>query len=95
MSRHHLLPPVTYTAPPPPKKIANRKRRIDVGEGGDIEEVSESNEATAASRATATTGRLPPQTFPAIEGADRKPHNPAGRLSESTLTAMLQAQELK
>jgi hypothetical protein len=33
--------------------------------------------------------------FPAIEASDRKPQNPSGRLSESTLTVMLQAQELK
>jgi len=36
-----------------------------------------------------------PANFPAIEASDRKPKNPQGRLSESTLTAMLQVQELK
>jgi hypothetical protein len=39
--------------------------------------------------------KLAPQTFPAIEASDRKPKNPQGRLSETTLTAMLQAQEIK
>jgi hypothetical protein len=35
------------------------------------------------------------QNFTAIEGAEQKPRRPMGRLSENTLKAMLQAQELK
>jgi hypothetical protein len=93
MSRHHILPPITYT-PPPPKKIEKKRRRIGVGEMEDLEEAVEA-EATATGRSTLAAGKLPPPNFPAIEASDRKPKNPTGRLSESTLTAMLQAQELK
>jgi hypothetical protein len=39
--------------------------------------------------------RLPAQNFPEIEGADRKPRHPSGRLSQGTLSVLLQAQELK
>jgi hypothetical protein len=94
MSRHHILPPITYTPPPPPKKIEKKRRRIGVGEMDDLEEAAEA-EATATGRSTLAAGKLPPANFPAIEASDRKPKNPTGRLSESTLTAMLQAQELK
>ena len=93
MSRHHILPPNTYT-PPPPKKIEKKRRRIGVDEMDDPEEAAEA-QATATGRSTPAAGKLPPPNFPAIEGADRKPKNPTGRLSESTLTAMLQVQELK
>jgi hypothetical protein len=93
MSRHHILPPISYI-PPPPKKIEKKRRRIGAGEMDDLEEVAEA-EATASGRSTLTAGKLLPPNFPAIEGADRKPKNPTGRLSESTLTAMLQVQELK
>jgi len=93
MSRHHILPPITYTPPPPPK-IEKKRRRIGVREMDDPEEAAEA-EATASPRSTLAPRKLPPANFPAIEGADRKPKNPTGRLSESTLTAMLQVQELK
>jgi len=92
MSRHHILPPIAYTTPPQPKKITNRKRRI---EAGDVEDTEEIQEAAEDGRPAAAGHKLPLSNFPAIEGADRKPHNPQGRLSESTLTVMLQAQELK
>jgi hypothetical protein len=39
-------------------------------------------------------GQLP-QDFPEIDGADRKPHHSPGRLSQGTLSVLLQAQELK
>jgi hypothetical protein len=35
------------------------------------------------------------QNFAPVEGADQKPQHPKGRLSEGTLKAMLQAQELE
>jgi hypothetical protein len=91
MSRHHILPPITYI-PPPPKKIEKKRRRIGIGEMDDLEEEAE---ATASGRLKLAAGKLPPPNFPAIEASDRKPKNPTGRLSESTLTAMLQVQELK
>ena len=91
MSRHHILPPIAYTPPPPPKK-PNRKRRVGVGELDDTEEVPLNREATGPG-GSAAAGKPAPQTFPAIEASERKPKNPAGRLSEGTLAAMLQAQE--
>ena len=94
MSRHHMLPPLAYVAPRQPKKIEKRRRRIDVGETDDPEAIAKAD-ATGASQSQVAANRLPPPTFPAIEASDRKPQNPSGRLSQTTLTVMLQAQELK
>ncbi len=97
MSRHHILPPLAYVPQPKPKQIENRKRRIQVGGVGtfdDLDEAGETSEATAAGRSTAAFSKPPPQNFPAIEGSESKPQHVGGRLSESTLKAMLQAQEL-
>jgi hypothetical protein len=91
MSRHHMLPPIVYT-PPPPKKIEKKKRRIGIGQMDDLEEAAEAK-ATGASRSTLAPGKPPPPNFPAIEGAERKPQNPSGRLSETTLTELLRVQE--
>ena len=95
MSRHHMLPPIVYAPPPKPKKIETRKRRTQVGSFDDVDEAGETHEATATGRSTPTLNKLPPQNFPAIEGSESKPQHPRGRLSEDTLKAMLQAQELK
>ena len=94
MSRHQMLPPLAYVPPPQPKKIEKRRRRIDFGEVDDLEQAAEAD-ATPASRSPAAADRIPVPAFPAIEAADRRPLNPSGRLSESTLTVMLQAQELR
>jgi hypothetical protein len=40
------------------------------------------------------SNKPPPQNFPAIEGSESKPQHSNGRLSEGTLKALLQAQEL-
>jgi hypothetical protein len=98
MSRHQMLPPIIYATPPPPKKIETRKRRIQVGGTGsidDMEELGETHEATGFSPSTPAGIKLPLQNFTPIEGAEQKPHHPRGRLSESTLKVMLAAQELK
>jgi len=94
MSRHHMLPPLAYVPPPQPKKIEKRRRRIDVGETDDLEEVAKAD-ATGASQSQVAANKLQPPTFRAIEASDRKPQSPSGRLSETTLTVMLQAQELQ
>jgi hypothetical protein len=94
MSRHHILPPLVYVPQPKPKKIENRKRRIQVGNFDDVGEADESDEATGASRSDPAFNKPPPQNFPAIEGSESKPQHPNGRLSEGTLKALLQAQEL-
>jgi len=91
MSKHHTLPPIIYTPPPKPKKT-EKKRRVGVSMLGEFDEAAETRESGASGQPTV---RLPPQNFPEIEGADRKPHHPHGRLSQSTLSVLLQAQELK
>ena len=98
MSRHPILPPLAYVAEPKPKKIENRKRRLQAGGAGTfdgMDEAGETGEATAASQSTPAFNKPAPQNFPAIEGSDSKPQHPRGRLSEDTLKAMLQTQELR
>lgn len=95
MSRHHMLPPVVYAPPPKPKKIETRKRRIQVGSFEGMDETGETHDATAAGQSTPAFNKPPPQNFSAIEGSESKPQHPRGRLSEDTLKAMLQTQELK
>jgi hypothetical protein len=92
MSKHHTLPPIVYTPPPKPKKT-EKKRRIGVGLFGGIDETAETRDASAFNQPMQV--QLPMQNFPEVEGADRKPHHPAGRLSQGTLSVLLQTQELK
>jgi hypothetical protein len=94
MSRHHILPPVVYVPQAKPKKIETRKRRVQVGNFDDVREAGEADEAAAASLTAPAFNKPPPQNFPAIEGSESKPQHPSGRLSEGTLKALLQAQEL-
>jgi hypothetical protein len=98
MSRHHIQPPVIYTPPPKPKKIETRKRRIGVGIAGlidDTDEAGETQRAAGFGPSTPASLKQPLPNFTAIEGAEQKPHHPRGRLSEGTLKAMLEVQELK
>jgi hypothetical protein len=90
MSKHHTLPPIIYTPPPKPKKT-EKKRRVGIGM---LDETAETRESGASGQPTPAM-RLPPQNFPEIEGADHKPRHPSGRLSQGTLSVLLQAQELK
>ena len=91
MSKHHTLPPIIYTPPPRPKKI-EKKRRIGIGQ---LSEFDETAEASGTGQPMPAANRLPAQNFAEIESADRKPQYPHGRLSEGTLKAMLEIQELK
>jgi len=98
MSRHQMLSPIVYASPPTPKKIETRKRRIQVDGAGsidDIEEMGETQQATGFSPPTPAGSKSPLQNFTAIEGVERKPQHPRGRLSESTLKVMLEAQEFE
>lgn len=98
MSKHHTLPPIIYTPPPKPKKIETRKRRAGIGLFGELDETADTREASSADRTgqpMAAIDKLPPQNFAEIEGADRKPHHPTGRLSQDTLSVLLHAQELE
>jgi hypothetical protein len=90
MSRHHILPPLAYL-PPPPKKIEKPKRRLRLG---DVDETEEAAQASEVSDQPAPPGSvLAKPDLPAIEGSERKPQHPSGRLSEDTLRVMLQVQE--
>ena len=92
MSHHHMLPPIVYTPQPKPKKIEPRKSRIRMYGAADAGEVAEAFES---GEPPAPVGPMPaPENFVPVEGAERKPQQPQGRLSESTLKVMLQVQEL-
>jgi hypothetical protein len=93
MSRHHIMPPAIYT-PPPPKKI-EKKRRIGIGRFSELDETDEAREAGEAGPPAPIAGSLLQQNFAEIEGAERKPRHPQGRLSQGTLSALLRVQELK
>jgi hypothetical protein len=98
MSRHHILPPIVYVPQPKPKKIENRKSRIQMRSAGSVEDagdVEETYEPVEAGRLLPAGGRSALETFTAIEGADGKIPSTTGRLSENTLKALLFAQELK
>jgi hypothetical protein len=84
-----MLTPIVYTPEVKPKKIAPKKSRIQMGAAGSVDETGETEETFEAAGP-----KLPLQNFAPIEGAEQKPQQ-QGRLSESTLKVMLQAQELK
>ena len=85
-----MLMPIVYTPQVKPKKIEPKKSRIQMRAAGSVDGDDEAGETFEAAGI-----KLPLQNFAPIEGADQKPQHPQGRLSESTLKAMLQAQELK
>ena len=60
-----------------------------IDETADVEETPD-----GPGRAMPTVNRPPLPNFSAIEDSTRKPLHTTGRLSENTLKAMLQAQEL-
>jgi hypothetical protein len=93
MSKHHTLPPIIYT--PPPKKIEKKKRRIGIGMLNELDEMADARETGGTGQPAPIVNRPPPQNFSEIEGAERKPQHPRGRLSEGTLKAMLEVQEMK
>ena len=94
MTKHHTLPPIIYTTPPKPKKI-EKKRRIGIGMLSELDEMANASETGGTGQAAPIINRPSPQNFPEIEGAERKPQHPQGRLSEGTLKAMLEVQEMK
>jgi hypothetical protein len=94
MSRHHIMPPAVYT-PPPPKKIESKKRRTAISMLDELDETAETRETSANGQPTPVASKLLQQNYPEIEGSDRKPRHPSGRLSQGTLSALLKVQELK
>jgi hypothetical protein len=94
MSRHHMLPPIVYTPQAKPRKIENRKSRIQArgaGAAGATDETGESHEAFGPAPAGL---KSLPSNQPEIEGAEDKPQRQS-RLSENTLKLLLQVQELE
>jgi hypothetical protein len=94
VSRRHILPPVVYSPPPPKPKETRRKRGVgttqaarETDEAGETEETSEASRTTQARGASVAQHQLP------VEGAERKIPSPNGKLSDSTLKAMLEVQE--
>ena len=94
MSRHHIMPPVTYT-PPPPKKIESKKRRAAISMLDELDETADARETGGTGQSAPVANRLLQQNYPEIEGADRKPKHPQGRLSQGTLSVLLRVQEMK
>jgi hypothetical protein len=90
-----MLTPIVYAPEVKPKKIAPKKSRIQMHGTGSVDETEETFEAAGPGQATPAGPKLPLQNFAPIEGAEQKSQQPQGRLSESTLKVMLQAQELK
>jgi hypothetical protein len=95
MSRHHILPPIIYTPEPPKPKEARRKRGVGYARGAGLtDETEETDEAGETSRATQPRTASPlPSHPPPIDGAERRVPSPNGKLSDSTLKAMLEVQE--
>jgi len=89
MSRHHITPAAVYT-PPPPKKI-EKKRSTTIGRFGELNGTEEARETSSTARPMQIASK---QNFPEIEGAERKPRQPSGRLSQSTLSVLLRVQEM-
>jgi hypothetical protein len=93
-----MLPPIIYVPQPKPKKIEPRKSRIQIRSAGRIEdsgEVEETYEAAGPGRPAPAGYKSALENFPAIEGTENKPPSTTGLLSEGTLKAMLQVQELE
>jgi hypothetical protein len=91
-----MLPPIVQVPQPKPKKIENRKSRIQMRAGGaiaDAADIEDINEFTGPGGTNPAANRSPPQNFAAIEGSEEKPRRAMGRLSENTLKVMLLAQE--
>ena len=87
------MPPVVYT-PPPPKKIESKKRRTGISMLSELDETEDARETSASGQPVPVASKLLQQNFSEIEGADRKPRQPSGRLSQGTLSALLKVQEM-
>jgi hypothetical protein len=97
MSRHHILPPIVYTPAPPKPKETRRKRGVGQLRGTrETDEASETEETSETSHSVPARGMSPlPQNQIPVEGAERKIPSPNGKLSDDTLKAMLEMQEME
>ena len=93
MSRHHILPPIIYTPKPPKPKEARRKRGVGYARGAGLTEETEGVGETPRTTQPRTAPALPPHQTP-IDGAERRIPSPNGKLSDDTLKAMLEVQEV-
>ncbi|MGO9356733.1 MAG: hypothetical protein ACLP1D_03555 [Xanthobacteraceae bacterium] len=91
MSRHHMLPPITYVPTPKPKKIEKRRRSSAAQGASAASDVDETGDIVEDAPVTASSV---PQAYPTqVEtAAERGPPTP-GKLSSTTLTAVLVEQE--
>jgi hypothetical protein len=96
VSRHHTLPPIIYTPSAPKPKDTKRKRGVGSLQGkraaDGVDETEETSETTHT--APARNAAPLPQHVP-IEAAERRVHSTTGHLSDGTLKAMLEVQELE
>jgi hypothetical protein len=97
VSRHHMLPPIIYTPEPPKPKKAERRRGVGTIKGkGGVDEADETEETGEVSGfgAPARAAAPPPKNpSTSVEAAERRIPSTTGKLSESTLTELLQMQE--
>jgi hypothetical protein len=95
VSRHHILPPIITTPEPPKPKEARRKRSIGgVWQKRGTDGADEAD-GTGDSARPAPTQR--PNQHPSgtpIEATERRIPSTSGKLSDDTLKAMLEAQEV-
>ena len=99
MSRHHMLPPIQYTPVQKPKKAETRPRlrRLNKSAGGvdELSDLDETEDVQAPRTASAPNGSAAAAMTGAMTDSDtveRKP-GPLGKLSNSTMKVLLDAQE--
>ena len=94
MSRHHITPPAIYTPPPPKPKETKRRRNVGSSFGADAaSETDQPGDVATPAKARAASP-LPHHQTP-IEATERRTHSPNGNLSDGTLKALLEVQEME
>ena len=98
MSRHHILPPIVYTPAPKPKKVENRPKARGIRKSGvaaseEVDDTEASGEVAGFAGPAEVAAQAPADSSLPAEAAERRMPSTTGKLSESTLHALLQAQE--
>jgi hypothetical protein len=99
MSRHHItLPPIIYTPVPKPKPARTRPRvgrlfRRSSSAGSSVAGSDEREDSELSARPAPFAGQSAVGDAPAFGLLDGRRRSGGGRLSETTLKVMLQAQE--